>query len=315
MPSILSPSRELDVAEGLKEYAEEIIDRVRIAARSRVRPIERRPLSAEAVTAASRKLSADAVIKQVSKNGHFHTTERIIGIGSSTAGMEALKDVLAGLPDDLQAGIVVSQHIPAAFSRVFAACVDGVTGLSVCEAGDGQQILPGHVHIAPGDKHLLVERNGARYVCRLNDGSPVYRHKPSVDVMIRSLAQNAGPNAIGLMLTGMGDDGAAGMGELKQLGAPVLVQDEKTSVVWGCPERSRNVGSPTRFCRWAKSLGDCAPWWKADSNRPHPGPLRPALGADYVPPVVGQELPRFADIRSMDKRLAGQTDGSRDDSE
>jgi two-component system chemotaxis response regulator CheB len=143
--------------------------------------------------------------------------------------------VLAGLPVDLQAGIVVSQHIPAAFSGAFAARVDGVTGLSVCEARDGQQILPGHVYIAPGDKHLLVERDGARYVCRLNDGPPVNRHKPSVDVMIRSLAQNVGPNAIGLMLTGMGDDGAAGMGELKHLGAPVLVQDEKTSVVWGMP--------------------------------------------------------------------------------
>jgi two-component system chemotaxis response regulator CheB len=113
--------------------------------------------------------------------------------------------------------------------------VDGVTALSVCEARDGQQILPGHVYIAPGDRHLLVERDGARYVCRLNDGPPVNRHKPSVDVMIRSLAQNAGPNAIGVMLTGMGDDGAAGMGELREAGAPIIAQDEKSSVVWGMP--------------------------------------------------------------------------------
>lgn len=225
----------LGVADGLKEYAEDIIDKVRIAARSRVRAIEQRPALAKAGAGAAQKLSADAVIAPAPASAHFRTTDRIIGIGSSTGGTEALKDVLAGLPVDLQAGIVVSQHIPAAFSAAFATRVDGVTGLSVCEARNGQQILPGHVYIAPGDKHLLVERSGARYICRLNDGPPVNRHKPSVDVMIRSLAQNAGPNAIGLMLTGMGDDGAAGMGELKQLGAPVLVQDEKTSVVWGMP--------------------------------------------------------------------------------
>jgi two-component system chemotaxis response regulator CheB len=166
---------------------------------------------------------------------HFRTTDRIIGIGASTGGTEAIKEVLALLPMDIQAGIVISQHIPAAFSGPFARRVDSVTALSVCEASDGQQILPGHAYIAPGDRHLLVERDGARYVCRLSDGPPVNRHKPSVDVMIRSLAQNAGPNAIGVMLTGMGADGAAGMGELKAAGAPILVQDEKTSVVWGMP--------------------------------------------------------------------------------
>ena len=107
--------------------------------------------------------------------------------------------------------------------------------MSVCEAEDGQQIRPGHAYIAPGDRHLIVERDGARYVCRLNDGPPVNRHKPSVDVMLRSLVQNAGPNAIGVMLTGMGDDGAEGMGELKAVGAPIIAQDEKTSVVWGMP--------------------------------------------------------------------------------
>ena len=225
----------LDVAEGLKDYAVEIAEKVRTAAGSRVRAIERKPALAKTGTDAPQKLSADAVIKPAAGRNHFRTTDRIIGIGSSTGGTEAIKDVLARLPVDLQAGIVVSQHIPAAFSAPFAARVDGVTKLSVCEARDGQQILPGHVYIAPGDRHLLVERDGARYVCRLNDGPAVNRHKPSVDVMIRSLAQNAGPNAIGLMLTGMGDDGAAGMGELKQIGAPVIVQDEKTSVVWGMP--------------------------------------------------------------------------------
>lgn len=225
----------LDVAEGLKEYAREIVGKVRVAAGSRVRAIERRPAVAATGTDPAQKLSADAVLKPSAARGHFRTTDRIIGIGSSTGGTEAIKDVLATMPLDIQAGIVISQHIPAAFSGPFAKRVDSVTALSVCEARDGQQILPGHVYIAPGDRHLLVERDGARYVCRLNDGPPVNRHKPSVDVMLRSLAQNAGPNAIGVMLTGMGDDGAAGMGELKQAGAPVIVQDEKTSVVWGMP--------------------------------------------------------------------------------
>ncbi|MCB1722382.1 MAG: chemotaxis response regulator protein-glutamate methylesterase [Chromatiaceae bacterium] len=225
----------LDVAEGLKEYAQEITEKVRIAAKSRVRAIERAPALAKTGTDVRQKLSADAVLRPTSGKLHFRTTDRIIGIGSSTGGTEAIKDVLAALPMDIQAGIVISQHIPAAFSGPFAKRVDSITALSVCEARDGQQILPGHVYIAPGDRHLVVERDGARYVCRLNDGPPVNRHKPSVDVMIRSLAQNAGPNAIGVMLTGMGDDGAAGMGELKQVGAPILVQDEKTSVVWGMP--------------------------------------------------------------------------------
>lgn len=222
-----------DVAEGLKEYADEIIGKVRMAAGSRVRAIEKRVPKAPPVV--EQKLSADAVLQPPGERRHFRTTDRIIGIGSSTGGTEAIKDVLAALPIDIQAGIVISQHIPAAFSGPFARRVDSITSLSVCEARDGQQIMPGHVYIAPGDRHLLVERDGARYVCRLSDGPPVNRHIPSVDVMIRSLAQNAGPNAIGLMLTGMGSDGAAGMGELKQTGAPILVQDELTSVVWGMP--------------------------------------------------------------------------------
>lgn len=222
----------LDVAEGLKDYAAEIVEKVCVAARSRVRAIERRR---PADVAVGERHTADAVLQAQPARRHFRTTDRIIGIGSSTGGTEAIKEVLALLPMDIQAGIVISQHIPAAFSGPFARRVDSITALSVCEARDGQQILPGHAYIAPGDRHLVVERDGARYVCRLNDGPPVNRHKPSVDVMIRSLAQNAGPNAIGVMLTGMGADGAAGMGELKAAGAPILVQDEKTSVVWGMP--------------------------------------------------------------------------------
>jgi len=219
----------IDVAGQLPEYAEEIIGKVKTAARAQIRALERRPTS----RAQTDKLSADAILSRRS-GGHFRTTERIIGIGSSTGGTEAIKDVVADLPPDMP-GIVISQHIPEAFSGPFARRVDGITALAVQEARDGQQILPGHVYIAPGNRHLLVRRDGARYVCNLNDGPPVNRHKPSVDVMFRSLAQNVGPNAIGLMLTGMGDDGAEGMGEMRQAGSPTLAQDEASSVVWGMP--------------------------------------------------------------------------------
>jgi two-component system chemotaxis response regulator CheB len=223
----------LDIAEGLQAYADEIIEKVRMASQVRVRALV--PSTRRGTAVHAEKHSADVVLRPGGPTRHCRTSDRIIGIGSSTGGTEAVKEVLAQLPHDLAAGIVISQHIPAAFSGPFARRADGITELNVCEAVDGQQILPGHVYIAPGDRHLLVVRDGARYVCRLNDGPPVNRHKPSVDVMIRSLAQNAGPNAIGVMLTGMGDDGAAGMGELKSAGGPVIVQDEKSSVVWGMP--------------------------------------------------------------------------------
>lgn len=228
----------LDVADGLRGYAEEITDKVRMAAKAKVKPLERHPARAAARNIGdgiADKHSADVILQACAKRRHFRTTDRIIGIGSSTGGTEAIKEVLAELPVDIQAGIVITQHIPAAFSKPFADRCNSVSALNVCQASEGQQILPGHAYIAPGDRHLIVERDGARYVCRLHDGPPVNRHKPSVDVMLRSLAQYAGPNTIGVMLTGMGDDGAAGMGELKQVGAPVIVQDEKSSVVWGMP--------------------------------------------------------------------------------
>ncbi len=222
----------IDVSDQLKEYANEIISKVKMAATAHVQPLKKRKvISKEDLPD---KMSADAVLNRSTGKKHFRTTDKIIGIGSSTGGTEAVKDVLAALPADMP-GIVISQHIPAAFSASFANSCNNITQLTVVEARDRQQILPGHVYIAPGDRHLIVKRDGARYVISLNDGPPVNRHKPSVDVMFRSLAENAGSNAIAVMLTGMGDDGAAGTGEMKENGAPVLVQDERTSVVWGMP--------------------------------------------------------------------------------
>ena len=144
--------------------------------------------------------------------------------------------------------MVIAQHIPAAFSAPFARRMDSVCALSVCEPHDGQYIMPGHVYIAPGGRHLLVERDGARYRCRLNDGPPVNRHCPSVDVLFRSVAQQVGPNAVGVILTGMGDDGARGLKEMHDAGAPTVAQDEATSVVWGMPGRGGEASA-----QWMKS--------------------------------------------------------------
>jgi len=222
----------LDIAGQLSDYAAEIVEKVRIAAQSKVQPLKKR--TEIKPSPVPEKLSTDAVLGKSSGSKNFKTSGKIIGIGSSTGGTEAVKEVLAGLPLDMP-GIVISQHIPATFSKSFAQRANMLTPLTVAEALDGQQILPGHVYIAPGDKHLIVRRDGARYLCSLNDGPPVNRHKPSVDVMFRSLAENAGSNAIAVMLTGMGDDGAAGTGEMREQGATVIAQDERSSVVWGMP--------------------------------------------------------------------------------
>ncbi len=226
----------LGVSEGLEEAAQEIIAKVKAAARSR--PAAR----IASAPAAQPRLSADAVLPQSARRKPFATTEKIIAIGASTGGTEAIRAVVSQLPPHAPA-VVVTQHIPAAFSGPFAERVDRASAMSVCEAGDGQQIVPGHVYIAPGDRHLLVVRSGARYVCSLSDGPPVSRHRPSVDVLFRSVAQNCGPNAVGVLLTGMGDDGAAGLLEMAQAGAPTIAQDEASSVVWGMPGAAVKLGA------------------------------------------------------------------------
>jgi len=232
----------LDLSNTIGDYADEIIEKVKVAAQVKVQALVHKQ---SVVCDVPDKLTADAVLKKISPSSipsHLKTTDRIIAIGASTGGTEAIKDVLSCLPADCP-GIVITQHIPAAFSAAFATRVNGLSALDVSEAKDGQQILPGHAYIAPGDKHLIVERSGARFLCRLNDGPPVSRHKPSVDVLFRSVAQNVGVNAIGVMLTGMGDDGAKGMLEMKEAGAFNFVQDEKSSVVWGMPGQAVKIGA------------------------------------------------------------------------
>lgn len=229
----------VDLSHTIEEYSEEIISKVKMAASARVKQISSnvRPAMTNQDVAGmdvAPKYSADAVISKSSVRKPFKTTDKIVAIGASTGGTEAIKDVLIKLPADFP-GIVIAQHIPEAFSGPFAKRMDSNCKMTVYEAADGQQILPGHVYIAPGHSHLIVERDGARYVCRLNDGPPVNRHKPSVDVLFRSVAQHVGSNAVGVILTGMGDDGAKGLKEIRDAGALTIAQDEKTSVVWGMP--------------------------------------------------------------------------------
>ena len=227
----------IDIAGTLADYEAELIAKVKVAAGARVLP---RTVAPSRV--ADERHSTSAVVPILNVRSMLRTTDRIIAIGASTGGTEAIREVLAEMPPDAPA-IVISQHIPAAFSKAFAERMNRSSAMAVCEAQDGQQILPGHAYIAPGDRHLLVERDGARYLCRLSTGPHVNRHRPSVDVMFRSVAQNVGPSALGVLLTGMGDDGARGLKEMMEAGAGTIAQDEASSVVWGMPGSAVKIGA------------------------------------------------------------------------
>ena len=215
---------QVNVASEFQDYAREIQDKIRMAASARVKGGSR---------PAGEKHSAGAILPK-RRPGDLKSTERLIALGASTGGTEALRHVLEQLPPD-SPGVVITQHIPQEFSRAFANRMDGTCAVTVTEAQHGQRIIPGHVYVAPGNRHLTVKRDGARYTCQLHDGDPVNRHRPSVDVLFRSVANEAGKNAVAALLTGMGDDGARGMKELHDLGAYTVAQNEDTSVVWGMP--------------------------------------------------------------------------------
>jgi len=226
----------LDVARGLSRYAEEIVDKVKAAARSRVRPLVR--------AAVAPKLTLPPAPPASTSKPNFRTTDRLIAIGASAGGTEALRVVLEGLPADAPA-VVMTQHLPATFSTAFAERLDRHSAMAVREAHDGEAVLPGHAYLPPGGRHLRVIRDGARWRCRVDDGPAVNRHKPAVDVLFQSVAQSAGANAIGVILTGMGDDGARGLLQMRQAGAPTFVQDEASAVVWGMPGAAMKLGAAT----------------------------------------------------------------------
>ena len=224
----------VDVVHSLEDCAAEIVSKVKAASRARV--------PGRKVVAAKTTETVRAVAKPLG----YRTTEHIIAIGASTGGTEAIKEVLIAMRPD-SPGIVITQHIPPVFSHSFAQRMDRLSPLNVSEAKDGQQILPGHAFIAPGDRHLRVVRDGARYRCALSDDAPVNRHRPSVDVLFSSVAQHAGANAVGVILTGMGNDGANGMKDMQDAGATTVAQDEKTSVIWGMPRAAIDAGAVDRI--------------------------------------------------------------------
>jgi two-component system chemotaxis response regulator CheB len=219
----------IDIAHGMEAYGAEIIDKVKTAARARVRALGAPPAPRAATQSPAHSLS-------------FRATEQVIAIGASTGGTEAIREVLSRLPADAPS-VVITQHIPKAFSGPFAERMNTCSALTVCEAQDGQLIAPGHAYIAPGDMHLIVERDGARYRCRLSGAAPVNHHRPSVDIMFESVAACVGRNAVGAILTGMGADGARGLRSMRDAGAATFAQDERTSVVWGMPGASVQLGA------------------------------------------------------------------------
>jgi two-component system chemotaxis response regulator CheB len=220
----------LGVADGLRAYGEELRAKVRAAAGARL-GAQRRATTPRPPTAAP---GTGAI--------GYRTTDRLLTIGASAGGTEAIRVVLEQMPPDAPA-IVITQHIPAEFSRAFAQRMNRLSAMAVCEAQDGQQIVRGHAYIAPGGRHLEVARSGARWMCRITDAPPVSRHRPSVDVLFRSVLQSAGRNAVAAILTGMGDDGARGMLELREAGIHTIAQDQATSLVWGMPGAAYKLGA------------------------------------------------------------------------
>jgi len=219
------------LSDGLAGYAEEIADKIRGTAAARVRRL---------ATPVAPSHSADVVLPAVSNR--IATTEKLIIVGASTGGTEAIKEFLRKMPPDCP-GILIAQHMPENFTRSFAQRLDAICPINVREAGDGERVLPGHAFIAPGHSHLLLRRSGANYVTELSQAPPVNRHRPSVDVLFRSAANAAGRNVVGVILTGMGKDGAAGMLEMRQAGAINFAQDESTCVVFGMPKEAIAVGA------------------------------------------------------------------------
>jgi two-component system chemotaxis response regulator CheB len=233
---ILKPR--IDAAHYLQEAKVRICDAVKAAARARLKrmPGLARP-PGTGVRAPAKKLTADVMLAPPAGQAMARTTETVICIGASTGGTESLRVLLEALPAD-SPPIMIVQHMPEKFTAAFARRLNGLCQVEVKEAADGDTALRGRVLIAPGDRHMLLQRSGARYYVAIKEGPLVSRHRPSVDVLFRSAARFAGANAVGIIMTGMGDDGARGLLEMKQAGAHTVAQDEATSVVFGMPKEA-----------------------------------------------------------------------------
>ena len=235
---ILKPK--LDTRQQLLEARVGICDVVKAAAVARLRPG-----AARTKAGPEEKLTADAMMPPVRATAMARTTEMVACIGASTGGTESLREVLQALPADAP-GIVIVQHMPEIFTAAFARRLDSLCRIAVKEAEDGDAILRGRALIAPGNRHTLVQRSGARYYVAVKDGPLVTRHRPSVDVLFRSAAQSLGANGLGILMTGMGDDGARGLFEMRAAGAQTVAQDEATCVVFGMPKEAIQRGAAQR---------------------------------------------------------------------
>ncbi len=220
----------------LNEAAAELVSAIRLAARANVRRLPARAPPA-AVAAAAQKFSADVILAPAREQAMIRTTEHVVVIGTSTGGTQALERVLTALPA-VCPGMAIVQHMPPNFTGAFAARLHGICRIEVKEAANNDRVLPGRALIAPGGKHLLLQRSGAHYYVEVREGPPVSRHCPSVDVLFRSAARAAGPNALGMIMTGMGDDGARGLKEMRAAGAHTIAQDEASCVVFGMPKEA-----------------------------------------------------------------------------
>ncbi|OUL99222.1 chemotaxis response regulator protein-glutamate methylesterase [Variovorax sp. JS1663] len=222
----------LGVRDGLIQYTELIAGKIRTASQARLLPGRAAAAQRAAVEAAHEPLLRSPLL----------STEKLIIIGASTGGTEAIREVLVPLPPDAPA-VLIAQHMPPGFTRSFAQRLDGLCRIHVKEAEHGERVLPGYAYIAPGGWHMALARSGANYVAQLNQEPPVNRHRPSIDVLFDSVARHAGKNAIGMILTGMGRDGAEGLLRMKQAGAHTLSQDEASCVVYGMPREAVLLGA------------------------------------------------------------------------
>jgi two-component system, chemotaxis family, protein-glutamate methylesterase/glutaminase len=233
---------------GLKQFLNESIAEITRAVKAAASANPKRlTASPHSTVTVKPKLTADAILAPASTHHAMaETTDRVIAIGTSTGGTQALEVVLTALPR-VCPGIVIVQHMPEKFTAAFAARLNNICEIEVREAQNGDRVIPGRALIAPGGRHMLLKRSGAQYIAEVIDGPVVNRHRPSVDVLFRSVAKCAGKNAIGIIMTGMGDDGAAGLLEMKQAGAHTVAQDEATCVVYGMPKEAVKRGAAEKI--------------------------------------------------------------------
>ena len=245
----------IGVADGLRQLGADITDKIRTAAKARVHRLAAPAAGPNAVPA---KPVTMASLGRLS-------TEKIIFIGASTGGTEATREVLVSLPADCPA-VMITQHMPPGFTKSYAARLDSLCRIRVAEASDGERVLPGHAYIAPGGFHLSVERSGANYIARVQDGEPVNRHKPSVEVLFDSAARVVGRNALAVMLTGMGADGAKAMRTMRDAGSHNLVQDEHSCVVFGMPREAIAHGAAHEVLPLTQIAPRLIEWLRANAG-------------------------------------------------